>query len=79
MDATNWTSTASECLGKEGFSTPQIASRVLRRQMGKRRDYKRNHVYRCNSCGLFHIGAKPKSVHAPRQRVHNYGDGEDMV
>lgn len=62
MDARSWTFIASVCLGKESFSTPQLANKVQRRRAKHRGTYKvKQRVYRCKTCGNFHIGTETKS------------------
>ncbi len=53
----------SSCIGKEQFSDPQIAHRVVRKHKARRdkrgRDGSRQ-VYRCKVCGHWHIGRAPQ-------------------
>lgn len=82
MDATTYTARLAQCIGKEPFASPQVASKVMRRRAEKPRHRKCRakkvhstyEVYHCQHCGLFHIGTRNKSVHARRQRVQ---DGDD--
>jgi predicted RNA-binding Zn-ribbon protein involved in translation (DUF1610 family) len=41
------------CNGKQGFASPHLAQKIIRRD--KRRKGGMN-IYRCAACGLFHIG-----------------------
>lgn len=41
----------SECEGKTGFASPTLANKVAART-----PYARLQVYRCKSCGLWHMG-----------------------
>lgn len=52
------------CVGKEPYATRSLAERVLkRRRLAGKRDLV---VYRCESCGAFHHGSRPKLK--PRKR-----------
>lgn len=60
----------AQCRGKEAFSDPQIARRVLQRMKhrvkfrhGKQRtpSFASREVYRCNVCSQWHIGT-PSNV-----------------
>lgn len=42
----------SACKGKHGFPTPQIASAISRRNKRPKAA-----PYRCNHCGLYHLGS----------------------
>jgi uncharacterized protein YjhX (UPF0386 family) len=82
MDARSWSFVAASCLGKQAFSTPQLASKVLRRRKKKRaKDKREGEVYRCDVCRLFHIGRSVKSVHASTKRARSRTEeiGDDMV
>ena len=70
MDSLSWTKRLAQCVGKEAFSTPQLANRVQRRRAMKRRTYKvKQEVYHCKGCGKFHIGTPAKSRQpAPAER-----------
>lgn len=51
----------AQCYGKEGFGTPQLANKVLRRWTTAKKRQGKNMVrpvgaYRCPHCGLFHLG-----------------------
>lgn len=50
----------SDCLGKEGFTSPRHAAAVAQRM---RRAGKPVLSYRCQNCGEWHIGS-----HGPRRR-----------
>lgn len=77
MDATSWTRLASQCLGKQAFSTPQLADKVMRR---RGRGKPEQQIYRCPSCGYFHIGRGTKSVHASAKRARRWeAKGDDMA
>lgn len=50
-----------QCTGKEQFSTPQLAAKVVKRwTKAKKRQGKKMtrpvQPYRCRHCGFFHIG-----------------------
>lgn len=52
----------ASCFGKAGFSTPQVAQKVMRRRGNKRAKNKRvQSCYKCEFCGLFHLGSAIKS------------------
>lgn len=75
----------ADCVGKEPFSSPQLAKKVLRRRTkvsrhrrgAVRKERAQSEVYRCPHCSLFHIGTHGKSVHA-RPRREQQGDDADM-
>lgn len=85
MDAATWTLKAAMCIGKEAFSTPQIANKVQRRRAKKRRSYKvKQQVYHCLCCGNFHIGTKPEQLHnttsgRKRRRLHDIEGDDSMI
>jgi predicted RNA-binding Zn-ribbon protein involved in translation (DUF1610 family) len=55
----------SQCAGKEPFSSPQVAAKVIarwtrsKRKQGKKLD-RIVQSYRCPHCGFFHIGGFTK-------------------
>lgn len=85
MDATTWTYRQSSCVGKEAFSSPQLANKVQRRRARLGRTYKRKqHVYHCKACGKFHIGTGTKSRQhttssAARDIEYHMEDEESMA
>lgn len=54
--------TAAACTGKEGL-TPDRAQAVAKRM--RRRD-KAASAYRCNDCGMWHVGTKPGGMKGAR-------------
>lgn len=78
----------ADCVGKEPFASPQVANKVLRRRPVRPRgkasktrkvSVEKSRVYRCPQCGHFHIGTKPKSLHAPRQRDQAEDGGRENM
>lgn len=73
------------CVGKEPFSTPQLAAKVLRRRAkashhrrsAANRERAKAVVYHCPHCSMFHIGTKSKSVHASPKRAIRPHEGDD--
>lgn len=53
----------ASCYGKTGFSTPQVAHKVMRRRGSRQGSNKRGQTcYKCEFCGLFHLGRTIKSA-----------------
>lgn len=71
------------CIGKEPFTSPQAAQKVVRRMRKARKPGAEGvSVYRCPACGAFHIGNSVKSRHygqASGRRARRRTRDENMV
>ena len=55
--------TAKLCTGKVAFISPTAAARLLHHMDRRRRG---RAVYRCESCGLWHIAGRSQQMRRPR-------------
>jgi hypothetical protein len=71
------------CIGKEPFTSPRVANKILRRwRRAGRPGTGGLYVYRCPSCAAFHIGNAAKSrhnSHASGRRARRGLEVEEMV
>ena len=52
-------SRGNDCLGKKSFDSVALAKQAAKRRKGR-------DVYRCNVCGMFHVGGNARSYRLVR-------------